>query len=244
MTNMQLQAFEPNDPTRSGPPVPKGKGAHLSQNEIEQLCFKAARGAGMSWGLAEEAGFAAAWMARRGLDGPSALMEQLRDAMGRPWAEICPVVAQGAFEAGNSGGLCPIALGSALCDHARLPEAALHETILHVGPVNHPVLLLGFLSELARIGRHAVQLTWIRGKVVLTTDDRIFGDTDQLARETLLEAELSRYADTLDETPSARQPLYVSAETLSGLNSLALRTTVPASETSRAGAGATLGDND
>ncbi|MBC7142231.1 MAG: DUF3726 domain-containing protein [Rhodobacteraceae bacterium] len=31
----------------------------FSRNEIETLSMKAARGAGMDWGLAEEAGFAA-----------------------------------------------------------------------------------------------------------------------------------------------------------------------------------------
>ena len=35
---------------------------HASLNEIESLCKKAARGAGMSWGLAEEAGKAAKWL--------------------------------------------------------------------------------------------------------------------------------------------------------------------------------------
>ena len=34
-------------------------GIRLSRNETEALCQKAARGAGMPWGLAEEAGFAA-----------------------------------------------------------------------------------------------------------------------------------------------------------------------------------------
>ena len=85
MTTAHHQDMEPNDPTRSGPPVPAGNSARLSQNEIEQLCLKAARGAGMSWGLAEEAGFAAAWLAMRGLHGPGGLLAQLRDSMDRPW---------------------------------------------------------------------------------------------------------------------------------------------------------------
>ena len=37
----------------------------VSLNEIEGLSYKAARGAGMSWGLAEEAAFATRWLAVR-----------------------------------------------------------------------------------------------------------------------------------------------------------------------------------
>ncbi|SIS89404.1 Protein of unknown function [Roseivivax lentus] len=244
MTVAHQTDIEPNDPTRSGPPVQAGTGARLSQNEIAQLCLKAARGAGMSWGLAEKAGFAAAWMAGRGLDGPGALLAQLRDAMGRPWHEICPVVAPGAFRAEGGGGLCPIALGAALCDHARLPETAMDETALRVGPVDHPVLLLAFLSDFARTRGAAVRLVWPRGTVLLTADGAICGDAEALARETRLDAELSVAAAAPEETPLTCAPLYVPAETLSGLDAFALRTTVPASEASRAGAGAAAGDND
>ena len=34
----------------------------LSLPEIDALCLKAARGAGYSWGVAEEASFAARWL--------------------------------------------------------------------------------------------------------------------------------------------------------------------------------------
>jgi hypothetical protein len=244
MTTAHHQDMEPNDPTRSGPPVPAGNGARLSENEIEQLCLKAARGAGMSWGLAEEAGFAAAWLAMRGLDGPGVLLAQLRDAMDRPWHEICPVVSPGHFQAADGGCLCPIALGSALCDHASLPETAIDKTALRVGPVNHPVLLLAFLSDLARTWGGCVRLDWLHGTVLLTADGRISGDAAILAKEARLDAELSVHGAAPDEPTALCEPHYVPAETLSGLNAFALRTTVPASETSRAGAGATVGDND
>ena len=251
MSGAQHHDGDPGDPAppRPGAPAHADRGARLSQNEIGQLCLKAARGAGMSWGLAEEAGFAAAWMAARGLDGPGALLAQLRGAMGRPWHAICPVVAPGAFRAGDGGdgaGVCPIALGAALCDHARLPQTAMDPTALHIGPVNRPVLLLGFVSQLACTRGSAVRLTWARGRVLLATDGRVFGDVDQLAHETRCNAELC-VAGIVPEGPPPRcAPLSVSAQTLSGLETFAMRTTVPASEASRAGAGAgaAAGDND
>ena len=43
----------------------------LSIGELDSLVFKAYRGAGFSWGMAQEAGFAASWLARHGLPAAS-----------------------------------------------------------------------------------------------------------------------------------------------------------------------------
>ena len=80
--------------------------------------------------------------------------------------------------------------------------------------------------------------------MLLTADGRVFGDADELARETRLDGALSLDDAAPEERPAPCAPLYVPSETLSGLNAFALRTTVPASDASRAGAGATAGDND
>ena len=44
-----------------------------SLNELDAMARKAARGAGYSWGLAEEAGRATRWLAAAGLPGPMCL---------------------------------------------------------------------------------------------------------------------------------------------------------------------------
>ena len=49
----------------------------VSLNEIESLALKAARGAGMSWGLAEEAAVAASWLAARSLPWAETLADLL-----------------------------------------------------------------------------------------------------------------------------------------------------------------------
>lgn len=236
--------IEPNDPTRSGAPLPAGKGAQLSRNEIEQLCLKAARGAGMSWGLAEEAGFAAAWLALRGLDGPGALLAQLRGAEGRPWREICPVVEAGRFRAADGGRLCPIALGSALCDHATLLDLAMGTGGLRIGPVSNPILLLPFLSDLSRTRRETIRLRWPAGDIFMTAEGAMAGDPAALAGASALDAAISAGETATEPGPTSTKPLIVPAETLGALNALAMRTTVPASASSRAGAGAAAGDND
>ena len=64
----------------------------LSLNEVQAQAFKAARGAGYAWGLAEEAGKATRWLCGHGLDGVALLVELLEAA---PDPDQCPLT-QGA----------------------------------------------------------------------------------------------------------------------------------------------------
>ncbi|GMG81466.1 hypothetical protein LNKW23_06790 [Paralimibaculum aggregatum] len=240
MTGDRTPEIEPNDPTRSGAPLPAGRGARLSRNEIEALCLKAARGAGMSWGLAEEAGFAAGWLSQRGLDGPGALLAQLRTAEARPWRDICPVIEPGAFRALPEGLLCPIALGAALCDCARLPDADMRAAPIGIGPVSQPLLLVPFLAEVARLRGAALRLGWPQGAVTIGPDGGVGGDLAALAAAERLEASLAAAPDApaapAAPAPEAGPP-FVPHAILADLDAYALRTTVPASDASRAGAG-------
>ncbi|MBS0565738.1 MAG: DUF3726 domain-containing protein [Proteobacteria bacterium] len=94
----------------------------LSRTESRALAVKAAKGAGLDWGLAEEAGYAVEWLAARGIDG------------------LSPLAAWLDARAAGSGARCPLALGARLAD---LPPAA----GLSLGPVAWPVLLLPFLDR-------------------------------------------------------------------------------------------------
>ena len=152
----------------SAPPSRPGPAPPLSGSEIEALCTRAARGAGMAWGLAEEAGFAAAWLSARGIDGPQALADHLAWAEGRAWQDICPAVSPGLWTAPGGGMLCPVALGATLCDFCTLPDAGLEGRGLVVGPVGHPVLLLPFLAAMARRLDHPVAVSWPHGAVAVT----------------------------------------------------------------------------
>jgi len=230
---------------RTGPaPRAAPDEAALSGSEIEALCAKAARGAGMAWGLAEEAGFAAAWLAARGVDGPRALADHLAWAEGRPWQEICPTVSPGAWKAPGGGVLCPVALGATLCDFCTLPDAALDEDDgLGVGPVSRPVMLLPFLAAMAERLGHAITLSWPGGRLVVATSGGMAGALPALAGLARAPLTLSRSADPAGAEPVApRQD--VSRDTIDRLDALALKTTVPPSASSRADAGAGGSDND
>ncbi|WP_413868370.1 DUF3726 domain-containing protein [Albidovulum sp.] len=233
--------MEPDSPTRagaadSGPP----QLAVLSRNEIEALCARAARGAGLGWGHAEEAGFAVGWLHAQGIDGATALLAHLDGAAGRAWRDLCPVVGPGKWVARGRHPICPLALGAALSDHCELPEGRLAGG-LSVSSASHPVLVLPFLSRVAGILGETVRMRFFCGAIDIGCD-RLSGDAGRLAG--LVEA-----AFTLSPRPGPAGAGHSHAggypqATLSALGDLALRTTVPPSARSRADAGAGTGDND
>ncbi|WP_168771121.1 DUF3726 domain-containing protein [Palleronia sediminis] len=219
--------------------------APLSRNEVASLCTKAARGAGMSWGMAEEAGFAAAWLVSHGVDGPGYLSAHLEQADGMAWSELCPTPTPGKWRNADGRTLCPIILGATICDHADLPQGAAAGRRIEFGPVGMPILLVPFLAYLAQARGLAIALSWPGGMARIGA-----GGTELSAAAALLGCKTLDL--TLDAEPAApgrpsAAPIpnaHTAAETIAILNAFAMRTTVPASEASRAGAGSALGDND
>ncbi len=107
----------------------------VSQGEIEAAVLKGTRGAGHAWGVAEEAGKAARWLAARRL----------------PCLEmIVPLLEAGPAE------VCPLAIGTGLAD---LPREAVSQARTIAG-VAAPLLLLPFLAWVAKATATAVSVTW------------------------------------------------------------------------------------
>ena len=88
----------------------------FSLNEIEATAKRAARGAGYSWGLAEEAAKATRWLCARGIDGTRALAELLPLGLAQTPSTHVPEQLQGTWA--GSGALCPLATGALLSDLA------------------------------------------------------------------------------------------------------------------------------
>lgn len=236
---------EANDPTRSGPPVPTADVTELllSKNEIVALGTKAARGAGMEWGLAEEAGFAAGWLSVNGMDGARALLAHLERAQGRNWPQICPAVAWGEWRSTGDGPLCPVALGATLCDFAGLTDGLNADAPLLAGPVSQPVLLLPFLATIARQAGGPVSMEWGEGQILVGPGRELAGQPTVLAELAEASLNLSIAPEPQEWSPPAI-PIPTHRGTMAALTALAMRTTVPASAASRDGAGAGDTDND
>lgn len=215
----------------SGAGAARPDGIALSENEVEGLCLKAARGVGLDWGLAEEAGQAARWLIACGIDGPAALLPHLLAAQGRP---VVKPVSLARLEPEGEMALCPILLGAALSDLASLDGGIVF------GPVAAPILLLPFLARVAGGGK-SMELVWDGGRVVAHSGG-VSGDTEALARSHIACLRAGPCNDAPMTKARGRMPL--KQATLDGLGALAMQTTVPATEQSRSDAGAKIDDND
>lgn len=213
----------------------------FSLNEIASMGKRAARGAGYSWGLAEEAGKAARWLAAHDLPGPELLAELLIRNDGREYETLAPSIDGGRWQAGSEL-LCPIIAGSALCDRAS--EISRGGNV-ELSAVAMPMLLAPFAAGVAELTGTPVQLAWSDFELTLTGEGiAIKGSPSASTRraEKVRCRALDKAGPVQAEKIAGRS---VDAETWTRLAAFAHRTYAPATEASRlAGAGAGLSDND
>ncbi len=213
---------------------------NYSLSEIQAQCRKAARGAGLAWGLAEEAGMACRWLASFDLPGPRVLAELLRLNDGKPYETLRPASLDGNWEA-LGGRLCPLIAGATLSDIAAERVAGHH---VELAAVAFPMLLLPFLGLAAKQHGVAQELRCNCTRVTCLPDGiSISGDV------TLLQTAHARHVVCVgaeraepDHKPSA-QSRAIDASAWATLEFFAHRTYVPATDASRAGAGSTLSDD-
>jgi len=218
----------------------------LSQNETESLCMKAARGVGFSWGLAEEAGFAAGWLAARNFDAITPLVALLTPKMVNAITRGAPKPMPAHWRTLDGNPLCPIQLGAALIDHAELSDGPFRQET-QIDPVERPILLLPFFARAAEILRRSVTVVWAEGGVQIMPDgvfknfDAMTWASTQPVALRILTSECSdSHAGLTGSTILAQIPV----ATLRAIDALALRTTVPGSNSSRSGAGSSVKNDD
>ena len=103
-----------------------------SLGEIGALATKAARGSGMDWGLADEAGYAVKWLQRRQLPGVAALCRYLS------WRQAGEITIW-PDDTARDGHYCPIATGAAYGDGVFGDE-------VQFSRVRTPLLLAPFIA--------------------------------------------------------------------------------------------------
>lgn len=216
-------------------------GADLSQyslNEVEALARKAARGAGMSWGLAEDTGRAIRWLEARGFAGAAALADYLtwRDEGG----EVAPLEERSGLWRGVDGPLCPIAVGAYLSDSA----AADLPVKMTLVSLRKPLLIVPFAAWAAKELERDIKLesgdedVWLgHGGEAYCAGFSKIDEADVSLRQEEVPGDAMR-RDVTTRSTAERGPLEV-------LDRIASRTYAPATEASRlAGAGAGTSDND
>lgn len=213
----------------------------LSRNETESLCYKAARGAGLPWGLAEEAAWAAGWLAGHGVDAASALLRRFRDD---DVTKALLAVDQAHVRAVGGGRLCPIRIGTALLDRFGADTGPAID--LQLDAAAEPVLLLPFLARISTASRKAIRIDLHGVSLVLAGGEPT--DPAAVSRLATFACGSVRIVQAPDIATPARRIAARPATpgpVLRALEALALRTTVPATEASRTGgAGAGISDND
>ena len=214
---------------------------HFSLNELEATGKRAARGAGLSFGLAEEAGKALRWLAAQGLPGPTILASHLAWLDGRSYRDLVPISTARTWRA-PLGALCPLIAGAALADRAAAISAG--RTVL-LGPVRYPLLLTPFVAGVAKATGVPISLAW--NGLTATLDDCVQLAGDQAAIEAdQADAVCCRRAP--ERPRSGDRPMQgatVDLVTWERLQAFAQRTFAPATDASRtAGAGGGSIDQD
>jgi len=208
--------------------------SRLSLSEIEALCRKAARGSGCPWGMAEEAGKVARWLAAHGLPGPEALAALLS----APRSCRC---------SGNEATPdCALARGAELSDEA---AAVLEHGGRDFGTVAQPLLMLAQAGQAASALGVALTLEWSGFRATCSP----YGlSLEQAAsRDTAIAADVAcRVGPVPAQVPAMSRAAEARARpvadaALAMLEALASKTYAPASDASRTrGAGATNLDQE
>ncbi len=209
----------------------------VSLNEVESLSLKAARGAGMSWGLAEEAAHAARWLAARGWAWDRSLVALLE----RRNQIAAPMKAGHDIRSRQGLAICPIHAGAAMADLLHVHESVTLYDVLS------PIWLVPFAHR--RTGEHrSVEVTWSGGACSISAGGAGGAEALGIQDAPLDWIRVELKVDVISR-PSAADviPAGVAADPAvwAALEQWAARTYVPASLQSRlAGAGAGLSDND
>ncbi len=188
--------------------------------EIRTLSMKAARGAGFSWGLAEEAGLAVRWLQARGMPGVQALAQYL---------EQCEM-------SGIDPDKCPLQNGAGVSDGASPEEGEL-------GNIRTPLLLIPFVAQSLAVPSCRLQCG--DQQFTISKDGYLFSGS--AAQSLTAEAKCGFIHDGKVVPPTDRKSRVPDSDAVhvSTLAKFAHRTYAPATEESRmAGAGAGLSDND
>lgn len=213
-----------------------------SLNEIEAMSKRAARGAGLSWGLAEEAAKGTRWLSSFGFSGAELLADLLELNDRLPPIDFSPVSLRADVWHAPARRMSPLLAGAALSDCAvRLLERG----TIAMDNVSLPMLAVPFMGGAAlRLGV-PVSVEWEGAR--LATDGK------QLCVQGDLDALQTAQADRLvfsapAEMTGRKEPVMrgtVSEDSWARLGVFAHRTFAPATEESRLrGAGAGLSDND
>lgn len=213
--------------------------------EIEGYFQKVARATGLHWGLAEEAGKATRWLAAFNLPGPELMLTHLQAIEGKDYATYKPNISpennEAIWQADNEL-MCPIITGAAIADRT---QQVLDGKTIQLSRVAYPILLAAAIGQATRCHNIIITISW--GDLKLScygNGIRIDGNRDDLL---LAHVDTLSCQQTFDSTPEqlpSTRAYAIERDIWNVIDQLAFRTYAPATQASRARAGAGLTDND
>lgn len=209
----------------------------LSLPEVNALCARAARGAGYSWGISEECGHAAAWLASYGFDWATVLIRRLNGDRG---ADVTP--APGEWK--TAGPACSLYAGATLADFAALPEGPGGNGVM-LGDIHDPLLLLPFAARAAQSAGFSLRCS-LNSTPWFVLSARSVAEIEPGLNTTAMSRCELRVIQTVPDSSliRVRNTAPVSHDDYAQLSAIALRMTVPETAASEARAGGAGSDND
>ena len=211
----------------------------VSSNEIDALVKKAAKGAGMAWGLAADAGKAARWLADHGLPGPEVIADLLDWRDGRDHAAVAPPDVSLSW-ADHGAVLDPIVVGTVCADLAERLAAGPTE----LGTVQRPVLLGFALAVAARRTGTPLVAGWAGAELAVDAEGATVAGADDALLDSAVAVSVRPGTGRGRRLIGPDRGWSVDGEAWARLERYAHRTYAPDTEQSRlTGAGAGLIDD-
>lgn len=213
----------------------------LTLAECETYLRKAARATGLSWGIAEETGKASRWLAAFDLPGPETALAHLQQLDAADYQRYIPNCDLDPWQA--SGRLiCPIIGGAAIADRS---AQMLDGKVFELAKTAYPLLLAATVGQAARCHQAVFTTRWAGVTVSCHANGlSISGNRDDLLLREVDAVSCSMSADSTPQQIPETTAYAVANEAWQAIDALAFKTYAPATEQSRAGAGAGLTDND
>ena len=209
--------------------------------EVESHVRKASQATGLGWGLAEEAGKAARWLAAFDLPGPEIALAHLQQLEGKQYKKYFPANIDARWQA-HGDYLCPIVSGTALADRAGLLLTGLE---FNLGEIAYPLLLVATIGQAARCHKTSFTTSW--GEIRVNCYEqgiRIEGNRDDLLLARANSVNCRHTTDNMPQQLPSTLAYSIESDIWNAIDKLAFKTYAPATAESRAGAGAGLTDND
>lgn len=216
---------------------------NLSLDEYRALVAKAFRGVGYPWGLTEDASWAARRLAEVDASSPAvvvALLDRLNlDDTGAETLSRMP----SADWTCAADALCSVCVGTALVD---LGVSAVAEPLL-LGPTLAPEFLAPFLVEVLTLHPspdHSFAIDWGSGRATVSATTIVFaGERNQVATTVTIRSNNGSEQEPHNGS-EANTRVILQTHQIQRLERYAQRIYAPATDASRAGAGAGTSDND